>query len=113
MNMTPKMGLLVGLMVGFVLAVASSVVTMIVVGGTVSERESKAYDEGVSAGLERARIGGGKVSDVLNKGLLQENADRARRADEAKAKLKELAAIEGLPEAAKTKAQEVMDALGQ
>ena len=111
--MTGKMGLLVGLMVGFVLAVASSVVTMIVVGGKVAEREAKAYDEGVAAGMDGARLGGEKVSDVLNKGLLEENADRARRADAAKGKLKELIEHPETSAAAKAKAQEAMDALGQ
>lgn len=111
--MSGKMGLIVGLMIGFVVAVAASVTTMIVISGELQARESKAYEAGLADGSDAAKIGQGKVSNILNKAMLEENADRARRADEAKAKLKELVAMEALPEPAKAKAQEAMDALGQ
>ncbi len=111
--MTGKMGLLIGLMVGFVMAVASSVTTMILVSSEVQSREAKAYEAGMADGTGAAKVGQGKVSDVLNRGLMQENADRAQRAEEAKGKLSELLALPGLPDQARTKAQEAVDALGQ
>lgn len=111
--MTGKMGLLIGLMIGAVLAVGAALAAMVVTGRQVTERESKAYQAGLSEGTALAKLGQGKVGDVLNRAVMEENADRAQRADAAKARLKELLAIETLPEPARTKAQEAIDALGQ
>lgn len=111
--MTGKIGLLIGLMIGVVLAAGCAVISLVVAGSQVEQREARAYEAGLNDGTATARLNQGKVGDVLNKGMLEENADRARRADAARAKLKELLAIEGLPEPARAKAQEAMDALGQ
>ncbi|MBE7491146.1 MAG: hypothetical protein HS108_05235 [Planctomycetes bacterium] len=110
--MSPKMALLVGLMMGVLLAVAASVVTLVMVGSTVKERESRAYQAGLDDGAGTARFAQGKVGDVLNAALVDENAASARRIAETKTKLKELLAQDTLPEPAKAKAQEALDALG-
>lgn len=111
--MSGKMGLLLGLAAGLLLAIGSSVTTLIVIGAKVKERESAAYDKGMEAGQAAIKIPPQDISKELNQAVLNENRARAEHAAAAREKLKTLTARTDLPPEAQTLAKAALDALGQ
>jgi len=110
--MSGKTGVLVGLMIGLVIAAGAAFATMLVLGGAVKEREVRAYEQGYADRMQHALEEPQRISASLNQGLVEENERLATNAENALARLKELASQPDLSAESRNLAEAAIKDLG-
>ncbi|MCB9934408.1 MAG: hypothetical protein H6840_01855 [Planctomycetes bacterium] len=72
--MSGKNGLIIGLLAGMACGLFGVILTMHLVSSDIVEKQSAAYSEGLRDGLKKATADGLDISDQLNQGMANENA---------------------------------------